>query len=64
MGRQQRNRHPANRLGQRRRSYRTENPSPNTHSHEQERAGPDSYQPGEELPTHQRPAGQSSPFQS
>lgn len=61
MGRQQRNRHPANRLGQRRRSYRNEG---QTATGELGRAGPDNRKPGEELPTRHRPPGQNSPFQS
>ncbi len=62
MGRQQRNRHPANRLGRRRAARvgegRVGHPPDNV------TAGPDPVMPGEELPTHHRPAGQNSPHQS
>ena len=62
MGRQQRNRHPANRLGQRRRPRHAE-PSPVVEA-EARRAGPDPQAPGEDPLTHHRPAGQNSPHQS
>jgi hypothetical protein len=60
MGRQQRNRHPANRLGQRRRPRVGDTPSaPSTHH----RSGPDTAVPGQESPTVHRPPGQNSPQQ-
>lgn len=55
MGRQQRNRHPANRLGQRRRSYRIEDTA--TRPHDPERAGQEIHQPTEEMPAQHRPSG-------
>lgn len=58
MGRQQRTRHPANRLGQRRRPRIGD--APNTTSGYQ-RGGPDTTAPGQELPTVHRPPGQNSP---
>jgi len=62
MGRQQRNRHPANRLG-RRRSPRAGD-ARDTRVPGNVAAGPDPVMPGEELPTRHRPAGQNSPHQS
>jgi hypothetical protein len=61
MGRQQRNRHPANRLGQRRRPRSTD---PVPAGGEAQRSGPDPRVQGEEPLTHHRPAGQNSPHQS
>lgn len=63
MGRQQRNRHPANRLGQRRRSYRADTGTA-TRDTDLHRAGPDSPERGDESATVHRPPGQNSPFQS
>ena len=60
MGRQQRNRHPANRLG-RRRTARGEGRG--AHLPGNAAAGPDPVMPAEESPTRQRPAGQDSPHQ-
>jgi hypothetical protein len=61
MGRQQRNRHPANRLGQRRRPRVGDAPGANSSHH---RGGPDTGVQGQELPTVHRPPGQNSPHQS
>jgi len=62
MGRQQRNRHPTNRLGRRRSprvgDVRSETAPGNL------RSGPDPVAPGEELPTAHRPVGRNSPHQS
>jgi hypothetical protein len=61
MGTQQRNRHPANRLGKRRRSNRMENrPQPASES-TGNRGGPSQDLPGVEPWTRQRPEAQDSP---
>jgi len=62
MGRQQRNRHPANRLGRRRSARLGEVRA--THTPGNMAAGPDPVMPGEELPTRHRPSGQNTPHQS
>ena len=61
MGRQQRNRHPANRLGQRRRPRVGDAPANQPSYHP---GGPDTVPTGQELPTVHRPPGQDSPHQS
>ena len=61
MGRQQRNRHPANRLGQRRRPRAGDAQGTRSNYH---RGGPDVVAPGQELPATPRPPGQNSPHQS
>ncbi len=61
MGRQQRNRHPANRLG-RRRTART-GEGRGAYLPGNAAAAPDPVVPAEESPTRQRPAGQDSPHQ-
>jgi hypothetical protein len=61
MGRQQRNRHPANRLGQRRRPRAGDAPAASSNYH---RGGPDPVAPAQELPTSHRPPGQDTPHQS
>jgi hypothetical protein len=61
MGRQQRNRHPANRLGQRRRPRAGDAPGAPSSYH---RSGPDTAVPNQEPPAEHRPPGQESPHQS
>jgi hypothetical protein len=61
MGRQQRNRHPANRLGQRRRPRVGDAPAASTTYH---RSGPDTAPSGQEVPTVHRPPGPNTPHQS
>lgn len=62
MGRQQRNRHPANRLGRRRSARPVEGRV--QHAPGNVAAEPGPLVPDEELPTHHRPGGQNAPHQS
>lgn len=61
MGRQQRNRHPANRLGRRRAARMGEGRG--VHLPGNAAAAPDTAMPADESPPRQRPADQDSPHQ-
>ena len=62
MGRQQRNRHPANRLGQRRRLYKAGASQP-AHDASPERRDADTHEQREETVTGERPVGQNFRFE-
>lgn len=64
MGRQQRNRHPANRLGRRRSARVGETRTAHVHVPGNVAAGPDSMLQEDEMSNRHHPAGQNPPHQS